>query len=590
MFYQASNKIRYKKIIYTATLFMTILMIFPGALSAIQVDVEEIKKAQRVEFNNYRGKLSKRETVDQIKSIGERLARPGYNKPIRFHTKYSLIHAVSKKEPDKFSADIFSIDRDAMVGHIKNIRRILQGYLESMYGYSARDARVLSVFITYYNAVYRGDIKYFTSMYKTVVTQNINSGNAGIATTWNKWPGKTKIIIPLTEDPTRGKIDAIDPEIISDDKTIDEIRKDSDRIQDRKDMTDIKEQVIDRDKEELEKKKEKIDREKEEAAEIKKEIAEERERLDREKEKTAEKEKELDKEREETAKITDPEEREEREKETAKKEKEIREDKEKIKEEEKKIQEKEEKEKKQEEAIDKKEKEAQDRERNIARREKKLEQEKKDIEKDELRRDIEKEPKDAREKLIAKEKELDQREDQLRDKELDKNIYGLKLYYLKIKEYLKGGHYNNELLMIDASSRKVLFTSQVKNICGRRYDIFSGGIVVITHRGEHTSGHRLTLVNRENLEEIKSGEDNIFWRSFIEIRANNIYAILYDNGKYYLGKFDTELKLEAKSDVLIHEDTFISIFQDFIYINRNDKKIIVLKREDLSFIDEVKPE
>ncbi len=573
-----------------AILFLVTTLIMPESLFALQVDVEEIKKARRVDFTNYRGKLSKRETVEQIKSIGRRLARQGNNKPIRFYMKYSLTHAVSKQEPEKLSADIFSIDRDAKVGHIKNIRRILQGYLENMYGYSTRDARVLAIFITYYNAVYRGNMKYFTAMYKKVVTKNITTGNAGLDTTWYRWPGRTKIIIPLTEDASRGKIDAIDPDIISDDRTKDEIRKDPDRISDRKDMTDIKQRVIERDKKELDREKEELDREKEEAAEEKKEIAEEKDQLEDEKDKAAERERELEEEKEEAETISDPEKRQEKEKEIAKKIEELEEDKEDIRQKEREIQKKEEKSRDRDKEIETKEKDVEDKEKEIARREKNLEEEKKEIEKDELKRDIEEEPKDAREKLIAREKELDEREDKLRDEELDKNIYGLKLYYLKIKEYLKGGHYNNELLMIDASSRKVLFTSPVKNICGRRYDIFSGGIVVITHRGEHTSGHRLTLVNRETLKEIKTGSDNIFWRSFVEVRGDNIYAILYDDGKYYLGKFDTELNLEAQSDVMIHEDTFISIFQDFIYINRKDKKIIVLKKEDLSYIDEVKPE
>ena len=74
---------------------------------------------------------------------------------------------------------------------------------------------------------------------------------------------------------------------------------------------------------------------------------------------------------------------------------------------------------------------------------------------------------------------------------MDKNIYANKLYYLKIKEYLDGGHYNNEMYMIDAATMKVMFKSPAEYICGSRYDVFSGGVVVITHRGSHTMGHRL---------------------------------------------------------------------------------------------------
>ena len=78
-------------------------------------------------------------------------------------------------------------------------------------------------------------------------------------------------------------------------------------------------------------------------------------------------------------------------------------------------------------------------------------------------------------------------------------------------------------------------------------------------------------------------------RSFIEIRDGYIYAITYDSGRHYLGRFDGDLKLVAKSKVELSENTFISFWDNYIYINRLDKKIIVLNREDLSFIDEVKP-
>ncbi|HOP63028.1 MAG TPA: hypothetical protein PK906_06630, partial [Spirochaetota bacterium] len=209
--------------------------------------------------------------------------------------------------------------------------------------------------------------------------------------------------------------------------------------------------------------------------------------------------------------------------------------------------------------------------------------------KDEKKTPEEEELKKKEEELKKKEEELDKREDAIRDKKSDKNVFGIKLYYLKVKEYLEGGHYNNELYMINASSKKIDFKSPVTNICGRRYDVFSGGIVVITHRGNHVSGHRLTLIDREKLTEKITGEDNIFWRSFIEIRENHIYAIVKEGDSFYLGKFDQDLKLVAKSKEKIHENTFITFFEDFIYINGENKNIIVLNKNDFSLVGEIKP-
>ena len=84
-------------------------------LHALEVDIDELKKAKKVEFQNYRGTYARPVTVTQIKSIGRGLAREvkrtGPNRRARYLMKYSIIEAFSKKEPEKLSADIFIIDQ-----------------------------------------------------------------------------------------------------------------------------------------------------------------------------------------------------------------------------------------------------------------------------------------------------------------------------------------------------------------------------------------------------------------------------------------------------------------------------------------------
>ena len=529
-------------------------------IRALEVDVDEIR-TKRVEFINYQGTYKKADPISAVEGIGKELSRGGDNERVRFYMKYSIIRAISKDEPDKFSADIFSIDRDARVGHINVVRRITTAYLFSRYGYSRKNAKAISLFLSYYNAVHRGDLGYFGGKYKSVVMKHIDGRNAGISTKYWEWPGATMMLIPLTEQAQKGKLEAIEPDILSDKKTIDQIRRDRKNIPDRKEMADLRERKLEKDKKELKEEK------------IRQEL--EKKTIEQKKTDIKKKEEDLKKEKDEIKKIAEPEKRREKEKEIDQKEKKLEEE----KKESLKI---EDKSKEKEKSIQKEEK-------KVEKREESIREEKKQIEKDELKREIEKEPEKAKKKLEEKEKELDKREDKLREKELDKNIYAGKLYYLKIKEYLEGGHYNNDLYMINASTRKIMFKSPVENICGSRYDIYSGGIVIITHRGSHTSGHRLTLVDKDTLKAKIYGNDDVFWRSFIEIRDGHIYAITYDNGRHYLGRFDGNLKMVAKSKEELSENTFISFWDDYIYINRQDKKIIVLNKEDLSFIDEVKP-
>jgi hypothetical protein len=558
-------------------MIMTALFVISTGMAAfgLEVAVDEIR-TKPVAFVNFQGPYERMDSIRDIEAIGKRLGlRAKNNQTVGFYLKYSIIRAISKEEPDKFSADIFSIDKDAKVGHIDVVRRITSAYLRTRYGYSRRDAHTLSVFLSYYNATYRENLKYFSSKYKSVVLRHIDEHNAGISTKYWEWPGATKMLIPLTEMAQRGRLDSVQPDVIADKKTIEQVHRDEKNIPLRKDMAGIKERILDRDRKELE-------REKAGLVKEKKEIKEEKKPVEKKKEEITRKELELAKKKEKTKQIAEPAARRE-------KEKEIEKSAEKLAAEKTTANKKEEEIKKREETATKEEKKIAGLEKSLAARQRSLEEEKRQIARDEIKRDIKKKPDMAKKKLEEKAKELDRREDMLRAKELDKKIYGDKLYYLKIKEYLEGGHYNNDMYMINASTRRIMFKSPVEHICGSRYDVFSGGVVVITHRGSHTSGHRLTLIDRDTLKAKAYGNDDIFWRSFIEIRDGYIYAITYDKGKHYLGRFDAGLKLVAKSKEEVNENTFISIWGNYIYINRLDKAIMVLNSDDLSLLDVVKP-
>ncbi len=576
-------------------IFLSILtaVLLSHPASALQVDTDELKSARKIEFINYTGNVRHADSPREVFSIGKglaaSLAKRGSD-TAAFSMKYSIVRALSKEEPDKYSADIFSINKDARVGHIDNVRRIIAGYLEGMYGYSPRNSRTLSLFITYYNALYRGDMNYISSKYKSIVVGHLDASNAGISTRYDEWPGATRILIPLTDNPSRGRLDSIDPDMISDDDVRKEIRKDDKNIEDRKDLVELKKKVIEKNKDE-------INREKTELSEKEKKMQKDEIKL-KEREKTAEKEKsDLQKEKESITKekgkaaaLLNPEEKKKKEKEIQDNGENIKKREEKSREEEKKISEEKKKIEKKKEETSLEKKKIKDKEEKLTKKEDKISKEEKEIRDDEIKRDIKKSPDKVAALLSKKAEELDQREDALRDKKSDKNIYALKLFYLKIREYLQDGHYNNEMYMINAATRSVEFKSPVENICGSRYDIFSRGVAVITHMGSHEKSHHLTLLSRETLQPVASGSDDIFWRSFVGIRDGSIYAIMIDKGEYYLGRFSEDLKLAAKSAERISKETFISFYEDFIYINRWDKKIMVLKKSDLSLVDIIAPE
>ena len=261
-----------KKAILSILVFFSVLGLF-----AQDVAEQELRSVDReIVFINYEGPYDRIDTADEIKGLGWYLANVmGQNRErASFLLKYSVIRAIDPEEQGKFDADIFSVDRDAKVDHIDNVRRILAGYLEGAFDYSAEDARTLARFVTIYNAVYRGQLEYFSDRYKARVLSYLSRENAGISTKYFEWPGATRMLIPLTAEAAKGVLGSLSTTELTEEKVIEEMREQEDMgLEDRKDMVELKER-------EVEEQMDQLDEQKAELEEAKDELAESRERLE----------------------------------------------------------------------------------------------------------------------------------------------------------------------------------------------------------------------------------------------------------------------------------------------------------------------
>lgn len=219
------------------------------AVFALEVDENEINSAgdsSAIQFENYGGPHAVIESAEAITGIGTELGREvaeNLETMITVHPegKYTLVHAVDLTVPEGLDADILIFQPSAGVDHIDNVRRILRGYLCSAYGYNDEDAQVLAVFITVYNAVYRGQMDYFSGKYKEIVCKNLTAESAGLSRNWEEWAGKTQIVIPLF-DVRNGGLSTVDTTAISDDKVVEALQNEDDKaVEEREKLTEIKE-------------------------------------------------------------------------------------------------------------------------------------------------------------------------------------------------------------------------------------------------------------------------------------------------------------------------------------------------------------
>ena len=286
--------------------FCIFLMLIMTALSPVfsQVDEGELQKnLAPVSFINYEGPHSRIETREQIRAIGVELGRSIKAGSSQAGTsgRYFVIHCTTELEGTKIDADIFGLGVDTGVDHIRNLRTIIQGYLQEAYDYNERDAAVLAEYVTVYNAVYRADWDYFTSRYKDPVIRNLTRERAGISIRFDEWPGRTLMLIPLG----MGGLSSIDTTTISDERVVEEMRKEDDRsVEQRKDMVDLKEREAEQAEQKAQVQREAIKEEEKKITQEKTQVEQEKRQISNERGQAANtsQQKELDKRQEEADK------------------------------------------------------------------------------------------------------------------------------------------------------------------------------------------------------------------------------------------------------------------------------------------------
>lgn len=521
------------------------IVLFAAAGFALEVDQNEIKTSsdQTIEFINYTGSHDAIDSIEAIRGIGSSLATAVNTGKSGSANRYQIIHAVDSDSETGFDADILIIGKDARVDHINNIRAIITAYLMDAYGYSQKDARTIAFFSTVYNAVYRKDMQMFTSRYKGVVTQHLTADKAGLATVYSEWPGKTQIVIPLSDSSVGSKLSIIDTTVISEPAVIEKVREDADKgTEPRKDLIDLKERESSESKKIAEKKKKEAEAAKQKAETAKKEAAAAKKEAATAKKEAAAAKKEAAKNPNDKAAQKKAQEKEAaaEKKEASAKEKQTDADKKKET-----AKEKEQDAQKEEQFAEKKEKEA-------------------DADRKEVARDTQKIIEDKKAEKKAAENER-----------LSSAIPGYGLKVLDENDML------SNVVLFDTKTTTELKKSPIDTIRGRVLYKTEKGLMAIAGTSTGEGVISLVLIDPKTLEIIKQGNENIASQSVLISNNGNYYAVVNQNGTYYLGRFDETLALQAKSSAQVLPYTAITFADDNLIIQNISGQLILLGANDL---------
>jgi hypothetical protein len=224
---------------------------------AQNVDERELRSVGTpdIVFESYTGAHAAVDTAEEIVGIGKALAESLRADGRRgdFYGLFSVIRAVDPTEKQKLDADIIVFEKKAGVDHINNVRRIIAGYVEGAFGAARADAELLAVFVTYYNAVYRGKLDELGARYSAAVMSNLTADNAGLALSYREWPGRTRILLPFVRAGVAGvpqPAGAMSTTELTQSKVVEQLRTEPDKgLPERKAMVDLKEREVEKAKE-----------------------------------------------------------------------------------------------------------------------------------------------------------------------------------------------------------------------------------------------------------------------------------------------------------------------------------------------------
>jgi flagellar biosynthesis GTPase FlhF len=495
---------------------------------AAQVNQSELENLGTVVFINYEGPYSRIETRAQIRSIGYDLGQvvKNGNERVGAQGRYFVIHSVSESDGFKLDADIFGLGPDVGVDHIRNLRTIIQGYLEAAYDYSERDAALLSEYVTVYNAVYRGDWDYFSSRYKNPVMPNLAREKAGLSIRYDEWPGQTLLLIPLGSG-SGGLLSSIDTSSISDARVIEQLRQEPDMSLDqRKDMVDLLEREADQASQQAAIVREAIQQEEQR-------IAQERQQAQQQQQQAQQQQQQIAQERQQAG--ADQQALDERQR-----------------------------------AAEEQQRQAQQQQEELERRLEALEEQRREAESQEaFSEQKSEEAQEQRQQIAQDQQSIISQQPQTQES----GVLGVAI--------INNDTALGRLVILD-NSGMVTRQSPLNTVNARTVTLVNGRIFAIA--GENRSGGaiRFVEINAATLAMQKQGEDDIAPQSLLWINGQDFYAITVSGANLYLGRFNSDLTLQSRSTVSVHPFASVLFSGGFILTQRDDGSALLLNPVDLN--------
>jgi len=497
-----------------------------------QVSQQELQGLGPVEFINYEGPMSRIETRVAIRDTGAALGSiiRGGGAQAGSLARYFVINSRSGADASKLDADIFGLGIDVSVDHIRNLRFIVQGYLESAYQYSEADASLLAEFITIYNAVYRGAWDFVVSRYKTPVIGHLTQEQTGLSLRYDEWPGQTLMLIPIGAG-LGGPLSSVDTAAISDPRVIDQLREEPDRgVAQRQGMVDLMEreaesaaQLAASGTENIQQEERQIARERQEAQQAERQVEALQNQIAQDRQNPNANQQVLN----EQAAVA------------ARQQQEVQ----------------------QQQASLVQREEALDAQRDQVQRQAAFAEQRND-QAQQQRQQIA----DDQQALLAQEPPAPEAQGTL----------GLSILTRDACSSI------GRLVLVDPATGRETRRSPITTVDVRTVTRIDNKLLAIAGENRNNSAIRLVEINASTLEMTAQGNDDIAQGSLLWVNGQNLYAITVNGGNFYMARFNTNMVLQNRSAIAIHPFASLLFDGQTILTQRADGSPLFLNAQDLT--------
>jgi hypothetical protein len=179
------------------------------AADSVELDTSLLDKAYAETYIDNKSAVSWKDydSGKQIRDMGRRLGseikyQEQVNKAVSPYASGfpALKYKVVRIYPgEKAGADVLYIAKNAEVNTIKNLRRIVSGYIEKAYDIPMDKADTIAIKVCYWNTNHYNDLAFFRSTFQGRVLDVFANRTKimGLARSYKNWPGKTRLVIPF---------------------------------------------------------------------------------------------------------------------------------------------------------------------------------------------------------------------------------------------------------------------------------------------------------------------------------------------------------------------------------------------------------